>query len=130
LDFGFDLSFGFWILDFYYFMSYRIAQINELIKRNIAEIIVREMDIKPGVFLTVTRVDTARDLRYTRIFVSVFPESEKGYILRSLEKELYGLQGKLNKKLSLKILPRIEFFEDDTESQADEVEKILKDISN
>lgn len=111
-------------------MSYRIAQINELIKRNIAEIIVREMDIKPGVFLTVTRVDTARDLRYTRIFVSVFPESEKGYILRSLEKELYGLQGKLNKKLSLKILPRIEFFEDDTESQADEVEKILKDISN
>ena len=87
------------------------------------------MNIKPAVFLTIIRVDTSRDLRYTRIFVSVFPESERNYVMKSLDREIYRLQGKLNDKLSLKIIPRIVFCEDDTESKADEVEKILKDIS-
>jgi len=110
-------------------MSHRIKKINELIKQQIAEIIARELDIKPGVFLTVSKVDTTRDLRYTRVFVSVFPEQETDYAIKTLDKEIYSLQGSLNKKLTMKPLPRIEFKLDITESKADEVEKILKKLN-
>lgn len=109
-------------------MSYRIQQINELIRNYIAEILTRELDLKPGVFLTVVKVDTSPDLRYTHIFVSVFPEKEAEYARKTLEKEIYQIQGKLNKKLSLHPLPRIKFEIDYTEEKADEIEKILKNI--
>lgn len=109
-------------------MGNRIAKINELIKQQMGEIISRELEIKPGIFLTITKVDTTKDLRYTRIFISTFPERETNYISETLKKETYFLQGKLNKRLFLKVFPRIEFFPDNTELKADKVEKILSKI--
>ena len=109
-------------------MSYRIQQINELVRNHISEIITREVDLKPGIFLTVVKVDTTPDLRYAHIFVSIFPEKESEYVLKTLEKEMYQIQGKMNKKLSLHPLPRIKFEIDNTEIKADEIEKILKNI--
>ena len=110
-------------------MPARLPRINELIKKHISEIISRELDLKPGVFVTVAKVDTTPDLRYTRIFVSIFPEKEIKYGAKTLEKELYQIQGALNKKLSMRPLPKIEFKIDMTESKADEIEKLLKNIN-
>ena len=109
-------------------MPDRLPKINELIKQAVAEIISRELDLKPGVFVTIAKVDTTADLRYTRIFVSIFPEKEIEYAMRTLEKELYQIQGKLNKKLSMRPLPRIELKVDHTEAEADKIEKLLKEI--
>jgi ribosome-binding factor A len=109
-------------------MSNRLAKINELILHYISEIISRELDLKPGVFVTVAKVDTTPDLRYTRIFVSIFPEKESGYAMESLENEIYKIQGTLNKKLKMKPLPRIEWKLDTTEAKADEIEKLLKEL--
>ncbi|MDO8529591.1 MAG: ribosome-binding factor A [bacterium] len=110
-------------------MPHRIEKINKLIKQQLAEIITREINFKPGVFLTISKVDTARDLRYTRISVSIFPEKEDSYAMETLRKETYHLQGELNKKLSLKIMPKMEFLIDKTEFKADVVEKLLIDIN-
>jgi ribosome-binding factor A len=109
-------------------MSNRIPKINELIKKHISEIISRDLSLKPGVFVTVAKVDTTPDLRYTRVFVSIFPEKEIDYAIKTLEKEIYRLQGSLNKRLSMKPLPKIEFKVDLTEARADEIEKLLKEI--
>ena len=106
----------------------RIDRVNELIKETLAKIISEEIDFPSGVFVTVVKVDTSRDLRYARVFLSVFPEKRFGEIFRLLEKRIYFLQGKLNKKLSMKPLPRIEFVVDKTEVEADKIEKLLKEI--
>ena len=109
-------------------MPNRIEKINALIQRNLSEILTRELSLKSGVFLTIAKVDTTPDLRYTRVFVSIFPEKEQGYVLQALKNEIYALQGALNKTLTMKPLPKIEFKVDLTESKADEVEKLLKQI--
>jgi len=109
-------------------VSERILKINELIRQNINDILLKELSLKEGVFVTVAKVDTTPDLRYTRIFVSVFPEKEQAYVMKSLEKEVYKIQGVLNRKLSMRPLPRIRFTLDTTESRADEIEKLLKQI--
>ncbi|MFA4817697.1 MAG: 30S ribosome-binding factor RbfA [Parcubacteria group bacterium] len=111
-------------------MSDRITKINSLVQKHIGEILTRDISLKPGVFVTVAKVDTTPDLRYTRIFVSIFPEKEIDYAAKTLEKELYQIQGALNKKLVMKPLPKIEFKIDMTESKADEIEKLLKEINN
>jgi ribosome-binding factor A len=111
-------------------MSFRIDQINELIKRNIGEIISREVSLKPGVFITITKVDTTRDLGYSHISISIFPEKETQYVFETLKSEIYNIQGALNRKLHLNKLPRIEFRIDSTESKADKIEKIFKKLKN
>jgi len=78
--------------------------------------------------VTVARVDTTRDLRYARVFVSVFPEKKFGKTMEFLRKRLYLIQGSLNKKLHMKPLPRIEFVADKTEAEADKIEKLLKEL--
>ena len=83
-------------------MSDRIPKINTLVKQYIGEIILRDLSLKPGVFVTVSKVDTSPDLRYTRVFVSIFPEKETDYAEKTLIKEVYHIQGKFNQKMKLK----------------------------
>jgi ribosome-binding factor A len=108
--------------------SFRVTKVNELIRQQLSEIINRELSLKPGVFITLSKVDTSKDLRYTRMFVSVFPEEESHYIVETLKKELGGLQKKLHEKLYMKPLPKLSFEIDGTEKEADKVEKILKEL--
>ncbi|HRY82445.1 MAG TPA: ribosome-binding factor A [Candidatus Moranbacteria bacterium] len=110
-------------------MNERINKINELIKQHVNDIVLKNLSLKDGVFITIAKVDTTEDLRYTRVFVSIFPEKEIPYATKTLEKELFEIQGKLNKKLHMRPLPKIEFRLDMTESKADEIEKILKEIN-
>ena len=110
------------------FMPLRLNQVNELIRTTVAEIIAREVELPLGSFVTVVKVDTTRDLRYARVFVSVFPEKRFGKTLEFLRKRLYLIQGALNKKLHMKPLPRLEFVADKTEAEADKIEKLLKEL--
>ncbi len=124
------------VLNFFYlqsyfakgFMSFRIQKVNSLIKEQIAEILTRELNLKSGVFLTIVKVDTTRDLRYTRIFISVFPEGDRKYVLTALKNEKINIQKILHNKLHLKIMPKVIFKLDTTEAEADEIEKILRKI--
>jgi ribosome-binding factor A len=109
-------------------MSERVLKINKLIKQHLGEILARELSIKPGLFLSVAKVDTSSDLRYTRISISVFPFKEADYAMKTLKKEAYVLQGALNKKLQMRPLPRLMFILDNTEEEADKIEKILTQI--
>ena len=109
-------------------MSPRTDKINDLIRQHINDIILKDLSLKEGVFVTIAKVDTSSDLRYTRIFVSIFPEKERDYAMKTLEKEIYRIQGALNKKLHMRPLPKIIFQLDTTESKADEIEKLLKEI--
>lgn len=107
-------------------MSERIHKINNLIRANVNNILLKDLSFKDGVFVTIAKVDTTPDLRYTRVFISIFPEKEIDYVAKTLEHEIFRIQGQLNKKLHMKPLPKIEFKIDMTESRADEIEKILK----
>lgn len=109
-------------------MSTRIDKINELIRHHVNDIILKDLSLKSGVFVTISKVDTTPDIRYTRVFISIFPEKEIRYATKTLDREIFKIQGSLNKKLSMRPLPKIEFRVDMTESKADEIEKLLKEI--
>ena len=111
-------------------MSHRIEKINDLVRDNVAEILAKHLSFKKGVFVSVSRVDTSKDLRYARVFVSIFPEDQESYAMATLKKELYQIQGELNKKIQSKILPRIEFISDKTQQGVDQIEEIFQQIHN
>ncbi|MFA5986486.1 MAG: 30S ribosome-binding factor RbfA [Parcubacteria group bacterium] len=107
-------------------MRARTKKINSLIQQQMAELLVKNVDFKPNAFVTISKVDTTDDLRYTRIFVRVYPTAEINYGLKTLEHEKKTLQKLLHQKLHIKILPRISFIHDKTGEDADEIERLLQ----
>ncbi|HMN19315.1 MAG TPA: ribosome-binding factor A [Candidatus Moranbacteria bacterium] len=106
-----------------------MQKVNSLLKQHLGEALVRTLSLKPGVFVVISKVDTEPDLRYTRVSVGVFPTSEAPYALKTLEHERGALQKHLSQTLTMKRLPRLVFVHDTTEAEADDIEKILRDLS-
>jgi ribosome-binding factor A len=106
-------------------MSDRITKVNDLLRDLVAKAFVTELSLKPGVFLTIAKITTSKDLRYCTVAVSVFPENEESYVKTALKNEKLVLQRFVHAHLYMKPMPRLRFAIDGTEQKADEVEKIL-----
>jgi len=106
-------------------MSQRLLSVNQLIKKELSQIILREVIFPPNVLVTVTRVDTTTDLRQSKIYISVYPENKAKKILEILNGQIYELQQKLNQRLKMKPVPKIYFVEEKITAAAGRVEEIL-----
>ncbi len=109
-------------------MSYRASKLDALLQKEISTILTRELSLKHGVFITIPRVKTTNDLRYSHVFVSVFPAKEASYAMKTIAHEQGNILKKLSRKLTIKSLPHISFVYDDTEERADIIEKIFHDL--
>ena len=90
-------------------MNDRILKINKLLKQEVGKIIFEEIDLEKEILATVIRVDTPDDLRYSKIFISVLPSAKTEEVFEKLNKNIWGIQQILNKKLKMRKIPRIEF---------------------
>ena len=57
-------------------MAKRIPQVNELIQRELSQIVLREIEFPLDVLVTITRVAASQDLEYAKIYISVIPEQK------------------------------------------------------
>lgn len=106
----------------------RIKKINELIKRELGKIILKEIDMPSDSLVTITGADTSPNLSQVKIYVSVIPESREKDIFNILNKKIYGIQQFLNKRLRMRVIPKIIFYREEKEKEADRVDKLLNEI--
>lgn len=111
-------------------MSKRIDRVNQLIKQTLSKFLLKELDFKKSVLITITRVETAPNLSYSNVFVSVMPEQKIKQVMVYLNKNIYHLQQKMNKKLVMKRVPKIIFREETKTREADRIEKLLDELKN
>ncbi len=111
-------------------MSKRIDRVNQLIKQTLSKLILKELDFEKNILVTLTRVKTASDLSKTSVFISVMPEEKIELVLRSLNRNIYHLQQKINKKLVMKRVPKIIFKPETKTAEADRIEKLLDELKN
>lgn len=109
-------------------MSERIPKVNQLIKRELGQILLREIDFPKNTLATVTRVETSVDLEEAKIYVSVIPEGQISRVLHILNTRVYNLQQKLNKRLQMRPTPRIRFCQEKETIQAGRIEEILEGL--
>ena len=107
-------------------MSKRIQRVNQLIKKELSQILLREIEFPPGFLVTVTRVGTSANLIESNVWVSVLPEEALTKSLDILNKNIYILQQKLNQRLEMRPVPRIKFLEEKKTKEAGKVEEILE----
>ncbi len=109
-------------------MSERVLKVNELIKRELSQIILKEMDFPRNVLVTVTRVETTPNLIQSKVYLSVMPGNHKDKIFDVLKSQVYFLQQKLNVRLKMRPIPKIIFLEEKEVRQAGRIEEVLEQL--
>lgn len=109
-------------------MTRRIQKINQLIKKEISQLLFKEVEFPRDTLVTVTRVVTSPDFLESKVYVSVMPEERFKKILEILNQKIYELQQKINKRLKMRPVPRIKFKEEKATSQAAKIEELLERI--
>ena|SRR4030042_581593 len=106
-------------------MLNRIAKVNQLIKKELSQIILREIDFPSGVLVTLTRVETVPNLSEAKIYVSVMPGKKQQIVFTILENKVWHLQQLLNKRLKMRPIPKICFVKEKETLEAGRIEEIL-----
>ena len=109
-------------------MSNRIPRVNQLIKEELSQIILKEIEFPQDVLATITRVETSANLIESNVWISVLPEEKLKRILEILNKNIYFLQQKLNKRLKMRPIPRIKFLKERKTAEAGKIEEILEGL--
>jgi len=109
-------------------MPNRVLQVNQLIKKELSQIILREVETPPGVLLTLTEVKTTPNLIESRVFISVIPEEKQDKIMKILNGQVYDLQQLLNKRLRMRPIPKIIFIKEKETVKAGKIEELLEQL--
>lgn len=105
----------------------RIEKVSNLLREVAADILARDLSFPDGVLVTVTRTAVSEDLYYATIFVSVLGGDRGGEetALAELVLATGRVQKAMNRKLSMRPVPRIRFALDQQEKRRERIEKLL-----
>ncbi|MFA7308565.1 MAG: ribosome-binding factor A [Patescibacteria group bacterium] len=103
----------------------RIEKVNEVIRVELAQILLSEGVFGPGVMVTVQRIATSDTLEHATVWISVLPEGKEGTVLTLLRENIADIQKKLNRRLEMRFVPKIVFKIDESVKAVKVVEEIL-----
>jgi len=109
-------------------MSNRLQKVNQLIKREISQILLKEIEFPVEILVTVTRVESSSNLIETKVYISVMPVEKNSKVFSILNQQIYNIQQILNKRLKMRPIPKIKFLEEKETAQANKIEKILNEL--
>lgn len=78
-------------------------------------------------FITITKVRLTDDLRYAKIYYSVYGDAQKKVAsAKALERANGHIRTELGRRLKIRFVPSLTFVFDDTIEYADHIERLLK----
>ena len=108
-------------------MKHRLLRVNELLKRELSSLLVREMTF-PDLLVTVNQVDVTPDLKSAHVYISILGDNGRKDVLPQLEANRGTLQAELAKHVVLKYTPHLVFHLDDSIERGSRVLEILQEI--
>jgi ribosome-binding factor A len=110
-------------------MTRRTERLNDVILREISQVIQKEIrDPRIG-FVTVSRVDITRDLAFADVFVSVLGEDkEKNDSLNGLISCASYLRKHLASTMHTRTVPKLRFKLDEGPTHSEKINNILKGL--
>lgn len=111
-------------------VSYRNGRINEEIKKDVSNTIQNKIkDPRLSAMVSVTKVDTTKDLSYTKIYVSIFGnELAKKETIQALKSSTGLIRKELGLHVKLRHVPQIIIEVDETIERAIHLEGIFHKI--
>lgn len=95
--------------------SNRILLINEEIQKELSSLLRTVKDPRvQNVMISITRVETTPDLRYTKVYVSFLPEDKTADAMAGLKSAAGYLRRELGRNLRLRYSPELVWAADDS----------------
>jgi ribosome-binding factor A len=108
-------------------MSRRIDRVEEACRKELSEILQREVKDPRVGFVTITKVSVTPDLGHAKVYVSVMGNGEEvENSLAGLESARGYLRSHLGKHLRLKFLPELEFIREQSAEEALRLNEIMR----
>jgi ribosome-binding factor A len=109
--------------------STRQQKMSRLLQKEMGDIF--ELDMRrlfPDVMITITKVNVTKDLSIARFQLSLFALRGTKPAIDEIRKHIPEFRYKLGNKIAkqVRIIPHIEFFEDDSLDYIENIEKLLQ----
>ena len=107
----------------------RSDRVGDLLMELISELLRREIrDPRVG-SVTITAAKVSKDLRHARIYFNLFGgRQDKQEVLAGLQSATGFIRSRIGKQLTLRFVPALEFFYDESQDEALRIEELLKKV--
>lgn len=108
--------------------GYRLDRTNDDIRIVLSELLrsVKDPRVNQGL-ISITRTETTGDLRYCKVFLSVFGEADEKELKKGLKSASGWMRRELGSKLSLRYTPELIFELDDSIEHGAHINKIMNE---
>ena len=110
--------------------KHRLNRINEEMKKELANILREIKDPRVQAMVSVTDVDVTNDLKYAKIYLSVFGtnKTEEAETLEALNKAKGFIRHQLSRTLNLRNTPELRLIEDTTIDYGMHIDSLLREV--
>ncbi len=109
----------------------RTVRVKEEIQRILSEIFLSKVQIPSSGMVTVTRVETSRDLRNANVFLSFLnPEIDIDKIMTEVIRRRKEIRFHLGGTLQIKYVPQLRFHLDLSEEHSARINAILEELDS
>ena len=108
----------------------RIERISEEMKRECAEVLRELKDPRIPEFISVMKVDVTKDLKFAKVYVSIFAKEYNGKeVLKGLSSGAGFMRKEIGKRMQLRYTPEFSFVIDHGIEQGAHINEIIKDLN-
>ncbi|MGD1084504.1 MAG: 30S ribosome-binding factor RbfA [Verrucomicrobiota bacterium] len=110
-------------------MSLRLERVRELLKREIGEVIRRELPVNEAGLINVNDLQVAPNLKSATVYIGILGgAAQKTQGMELLEKNRKRIQGLVAAAVVLKYTPRLRFVLDESVERGNRVLRILEEL--
>ncbi len=106
----------------------RSQRVSDLIREEIADIIMNKVKDPRLGFVTVTGAKITEDLKIATVYISILKEEEKETTLEMLNSAKGFIRAELAKRVRMKFIPSLTFRIDESLEYGGRIERLLREI--
>jgi ribosome-binding factor A len=108
----------------------RSDRIGDLLIEIISDLLRRDIRDPRVAAVTLIRTKVSRDLKHAQVFFNVLGGGARDEVVAGLKSASGFIRGRVGKELKLRYVPVIEFIYDDTEDEAQRIDRLLDQIKS
>ena len=108
----------------------RSARVGDLIRQEVADILLNKIKHKDLGFITVTGAKISDDLRHATIYLSVMGDDDGKKTVHKISSSSSFIRAELAKRLQMKFVPSLSFRIDESIDYGRKIDNILDDIES
>jgi ribosome-binding factor A len=109
-------------------MSHRIDKIENLIKEEISLIFLFKLQNLDLGLITITNVRVSSDLKIAKVYISIFEKERRDEVMEKIKSKTKFIRTELASRITIKFVPELKFFLDDTLDYVEKIEGLIKKI--